>query len=44
MMADEGEARVKAAYGGDADRLASLKKEYDPADLFHIDQNIRPAA
>ena len=44
MMDDEGEARVKAAYGGAYDRLASLKKKYDPANLFHVNQNIRPAA
>ena len=44
MMDDEGEARVKAAYGGNYDRLASLKKKYDPANLFHVNQNIRPAA
>ncbi|HZZ24073.1 MAG TPA: FAD-binding oxidoreductase [Roseiarcus sp.] len=44
MMDDEGDARVKAAYGGNYDRLASLKKKYDPANLFHVNQNIRPAA
>jgi Berberine and berberine like len=44
MMDDEGEARVKAAYGGAYERLASLKKQYDPANLFHVNQNIRPAA
>ena len=44
MMDDEGEARVKAAYGDNYDRLASLKKKYDPANLFHVNQNIRPAA
>ena len=44
MMDDEGEARVKAAYGGNYERLASLKKKYDPANLFHVNPNIRPAA
>ena len=44
MMDDEGEARVKAAYGANYDRLASLKRKYDPANLFHVNQNIRPAA
>ena len=44
MMDDEGDARVKAAYGANYERLASLKKKYDPANLFHVNQNIRPAA
>jgi hypothetical protein len=44
MMDDEGEARVRAAYGGNYDRLAALKKKYDPANLFRVNQNIRPAA
>ena len=44
MMDDEGEARLKATYGGNYGRLASLKKKYDPANLFHVNQNIRPAA
>ena len=44
MMDDEGDARVKAAYGGNYDRLATLKKKYDPANLFRVNQNIRPAA
>jgi FAD/FMN-containing dehydrogenase len=43
MMDDEGEARVKAAYGENYRRLATLKKKYDPADLFLVNQNIRPA-
>ncbi len=42
MMADEGEARIRASYGGNYDRLASVKKEYDPANLFRVNQNIAP--
>jgi hypothetical protein len=44
MMDDEGEARVKASYGDNYERLTKLKKKYDPANLFRVNQNIRPAA
>jgi FAD/FMN-containing dehydrogenase len=44
MMDDEGEARLKATFGDNYPRLATLKKKYDPANLFRVNQNIRPAA
>jgi hypothetical protein len=44
MMDDEGEARVKGAYGGNYERLASIKRKYDPANLFRVNQNIPPAS
>lgn len=44
MDADEGEARVKASYGEHYERLAGIKRKYDPANLFRVNQNIRPVA
>jgi FAD/FMN-containing dehydrogenase len=43
MMMEEGEDRVRASYGANYDRLAQVKAEYDPGNLFHVNQNIKPA-
>jgi hypothetical protein len=42
FIGDEGSDRVKAAYGGNYERLVSLKKKYDPDNLFRVNQNIKP--
>jgi FAD/FMN-containing dehydrogenase len=43
FLGDEGEERIAASYRGNYGRLASLKRKYDPGNLFHLNQNIRPA-
>ena len=43
LTADE-EDRIPAAYGTNYNRLVDLKNRYDPTNLFHVNQNIRPAA
>ncbi len=44
MMDDEGQERVRASYRQNYERLAQVKAEYDPDNVFHINQNIRPQA
>ncbi len=44
FLGDEGNERVRAAYpGGTFDRLARVKAQYDPENLFRGNQNIPPA-
>lgn len=40
--AEEGERRVREAYGTNYDRLAALKMKYDPTNLFRLNSNIKP--
>ena len=43
FLMDEGADRVRASYGGNYARLARIKAKYDPANLFHVNQNIQPS-
>jgi FAD/FMN-containing dehydrogenase len=44
FLGDEGSARVREAYPGPTwDRLAAIKRRYDPANLFRLNQNVEPA-
>ena len=44
FMMEEGQERVEATYRGNYVRLAQAKATYDPGNLFHVNQNIKPAA
>lgn len=41
-LGDEGEERVRAAFGHNYERLAEIKRKYDPTNLFRRNQNVRP--
>jgi FAD/FMN-containing dehydrogenase len=43
FLTDDGEARIHSAYpGGTWERLAGIKRRYDPTNLFRLNQNIQP--
>jgi FAD/FMN-containing dehydrogenase len=43
MVTEELPALVERSYGENYERLSRVKAQYDPNNLFHVNQNIRPA-
>lgn len=39
---EEGDAMIQTAFGPHYKRLKTLKHQYDPENLFHLNQNIKP--
>jgi FAD/FMN-containing dehydrogenase len=42
FMAGDDQDRVRDNYKGNYDRLVAIKGKYDPTNLFHMNQNIKP--
>ena len=42
FMSGDDQERIRSNYRGNYDRLVEVKRTYDPDNLFHLNQNIRP--
>jgi FAD/FMN-containing dehydrogenase len=42
-MMEEGEDRVRDCFRDNYSRLSAAKREFDPDNLFRVNQNIKPA-
>ena len=43
FIGNEGQDRVRAAFGDAYELLAQIKAQYDPDNFFRFNQNIKPA-
>jgi hypothetical protein len=43
LTAEEGDDRIRAAYGAHYGRLAEIKAKWDPTNLFRTNKNVAPA-
>ena len=43
FMGEEGDERIAASYRDNYQRLADIKRKYDPTNFFHMNQNIKPS-
>jgi hypothetical protein len=41
-LGEEGEQRIREAYGKNYERLLALKRKYDPTNFFRLNQNLSP--
>jgi FAD/FMN-containing dehydrogenase len=44
FVGDEGEDRIQAGFGDEYDRLAAVKAEWDPDNVFRQNHNVKPMA
>lgn len=42
FMTEEEGGRIAAVYGDNYSRLVAIKRHYDPENIFHLNQNIKP--
>jgi len=42
LTEEEGDERIRAAYGNNYQRLAEVKSKWDPDNLFRMNKNIAP--